>query len=486
MIRYLYLFFLCFLVAITSQGQNNPVFGQFFTNPYLLNPAYVGIEGRAAMFLTHRQQWMGIDGAPVSSNFNFHGPLVAGLSAGLNVYNDSRGLLSTNVASVTAGYALALSEKEYIRFGLSGGIGFRNFNLGEVDNPADPAIGDIVENSTFMAGNFGMSFHSGYFTLGFAFPSIFDTGITPTNSLTNDEGGLNVLEKYTVNASYRFYFGLDEMAFEPHLVYYTYKGIPSQLEAAGILHIKYNLWAGASYRQDFGISGLVGFKIGGSFSIGYSYTIPSESMSLGIATHEFQLGLLLRRNKEDVQAISFIDNERSYWGVEAEDADSFFAQDSGSDVSPDDAVFDFEIDESDDNQTDASGQDQDESQITRQPRFNMETVTILEDHELSESDENQIINSGERYELIRPGNHLMELQYGYYIIVNTFEVFEDLKTYRDGINESGSHIKYGFGSQTNTWYAYTVRNETSVGFLDELNNARQDPRFSDVWILIVE
>ena len=503
--RFIHIHIICLFIVSSGYGQEYPMFGQFFTNPYIINPAYVGIEGRTAMYLTHRQQWMGVEGAPVSSNFNIHSPLVAGLSGGLNFYNDSRGLRSTNVASLTAGYTLSITEKEHIRFGLSAGAGFYNFDRLSAYNPDDPAIIDIAEKNTFLTGNFGVTLHSGYFTLGIALPSIFGSDLSNTDSFSGAGEGLSVLDQFTVNTSYRFYFGLDEMAFEPHLVFYKYKGLPSQLEAAGIFHIKYNLWAGASYRMDFnnkniieyksgfGFSGLVGIKIKENLSIGYSYTLPLESNSIGIPTHEFQLGLLLKKKKKkNLHVVSFINSERTYWGVDAEDANAFFAEDSENSVPPVEAYFDFERSNSEINtigilsaELDLSDQNQSEYQL-RVPRLDMETITVLADHEYSDVDENHFINSGDRYEVISHGGHALEIDRGYYIVAETFEDFEDVKTYRDDIRSSGSSVQYGFGSQTNLWYVSIFKNESPVGVVDKLNVVRQEPRFADAWILIVE
>jgi len=459
-------------------SQNSPIFGQFFTNPYLINPSYVGIEGRPALFLSYRQQWMGVEGAPKSGNFSFHTPLTKGLSFGLNFFDDSRSLLRNDVGSLSLGYAIGITQKEYIRFGMSAGAGFRKFDVISADTPDDPALANINENSIFLAGNFGISFHSGYFSLGFSLPNIFNSDITPSSSFPAENKTVSPLDRYTINASYRFYFGLDEMAFEPHLVYYAYKDVSPQWEATGIFHIKYNLWAGASYRQDFGLSGLVGIKLGGSFSLGYSYTVPSEQNSIGIATHEIQLGLLLKKNdRRKSQILSFIDNERIYWSKSEETAEEFFA-DTDVPEEKEEEVVEPPVTEQ-----------KDTVETIRTPRVNVvEPPEIVESQDpvIEEVEREKIIESGERYEVVQTGGHMFELLPGNYIIVGAFQYFENAEKFSDQLYTRGQRVKFGYNTQRGLWHVYIYMSETLVGIRDELNRVRQVPHLKEAWLLTVE
>ena len=81
-------FSLTFLIVTCSilslKGQEIPIFTHYYANPYIYNPAYVGIEGRPTVSLTHRQQWLGIEDAPITSNLTFHTPIIGGFSMGIN------------------------------------------------------------------------------------------------------------------------------------------------------------------------------------------------------------------------------------------------------------------------------------------------------------------------------------------------------------------------------------------------------------------
>ena len=182
-----YIIFIILLNSLELFGQVSPSSTMFFINPFYYNASYAGIEGRSRLSLNHRQQWVGIDGAPVTTSLSFHTPLNKGLAIGANIYSDRRSILSTNSATFSVGYTVAFSEREYLRFGLSGGIGFRNIDLSQVDNPTDPALLDVVDNNTFLNGDFGLSFQSGYFNIGVSLPNFFEPNLNNLSSFENGD-----------------------------------------------------------------------------------------------------------------------------------------------------------------------------------------------------------------------------------------------------------------------------------------------------------
>ena len=141
--RFSFLLFFLFLTT-WSVAQDGSNFTQFFVNPYSLNPSYAGIEGRKAMFLAYRKQWATIDGGPTVANFSFHTPTALGLNLGLNVISDTRGVLSNSGAMITIGYTVSIDHDKFIRFGASIGGAWNTVKLDEIENPADPALTNLL------------------------------------------------------------------------------------------------------------------------------------------------------------------------------------------------------------------------------------------------------------------------------------------------------------------------------------------------------
>src|SRR3954471_12637357 len=63
------------VACIQAQAQQKPHYTQYILNQYILNPALTGIENYTDIKVSHRQQWAGIDGAPVTTYLTAHTPL---------------------------------------------------------------------------------------------------------------------------------------------------------------------------------------------------------------------------------------------------------------------------------------------------------------------------------------------------------------------------------------------------------------------------
>jgi type IX secretion system PorP/SprF family membrane protein len=303
-----------FYLPVCLRAQDITNFTQFFINPYTFNPSYAGIEGRSAFFLAYRKQWATIDGGPTVSNLSYHTPLSGGLNFGLNVSNDVRGILNTSGLSFTLGYTVRLDQQKYIRFGLSGGGSWNTIDAEELANINDPALVNILDKNSSLIGNAGISLHLKSFHLGFALPNIFSPSIVSTDAFTITE--VRPFQSILINASNRFYFDGDKHIFEPYVIYRMNIGprdgetLPAQLEVAGVLHLNHAFWMGASYKQDYGISGMAGIK-NKFFLVGVSYGIANTGINeLNSPSYEVQLSYLFGQRKKEKQVYSFVNSEK--------------------------------------------------------------------------------------------------------------------------------------------------------------------------------
>ncbi|WP_421894388.1 type IX secretion system membrane protein PorP/SprF [Marinoscillum sp.] len=308
--KFLWVILLCFSQFATFSQLLPKVYNQFFMNPYIYNPAYAGVEGHTVLFVMHKEQWGGIDGAPSLSHVNFHVPLKGGLAFGAMVYNERAGLYTQSAGKVTGGYLVSIDREHFIRFGLSLGAGNNTLNFGEFDSPTDPAFQGLLTNETFMVGDFGMAYHFGHFNVGVSLPSIFGYDLFTTESATpmHVRPHDNVLFKI----NYRGHLS-DNIAIEPHLIYRYHSYLSNQYEATVILHLLHIVWVGASYRQDAGFVGLLGAKFWEKMGVGYSYEYgnPNTAALLG-ATHEIHIGYHLGSKKDHAEHVSsFIKSHRS-------------------------------------------------------------------------------------------------------------------------------------------------------------------------------
>ncbi|MGA9589787.1 MAG: type IX secretion system membrane protein PorP/SprF, partial [Salegentibacter sp.] len=70
-----YLYILIVLVASSTYGQQLPQFTQYMYNTISINPAYAGSRDGFSLTLLNRNQWVGLEGAPVTQTLSVNSPL---------------------------------------------------------------------------------------------------------------------------------------------------------------------------------------------------------------------------------------------------------------------------------------------------------------------------------------------------------------------------------------------------------------------------
>ncbi len=295
-----------------SVGQNINNFTQFFFNPAMLNPSLTGVEGRPAMFVSYRKQWVGVQGSPSIGNFSLQAPLPNRVNIGLNLTTDKEGLINTSSVAFMGGYTLPISLTQSFRFGFSVGLASRQLDYDALDDAfkasGDKLLADLTKSNFGPVGNIGFSFHGTTFHGGLSIPNLFRPIYLTSNTFGITE--FKPLESLVAHISNRFYYNKGKLVFEPYLVYRYNKSLPSQVEVAGVFHLNNVLYLGASYKQNYGISGLGGFRVNKTMKVGFSYSLQNiGTNTLSNPSFELHLGLLFGKKHAKIPVYSFVDTE---------------------------------------------------------------------------------------------------------------------------------------------------------------------------------
>lgn len=527
-------FFTLVMIGFLSSrcfGQDISNFTQFFINPYTLNPSYAGVEGRTAVFAGYRKQWTSIEGAPAITNFSLHTPLSKKLNFGLALANDKRGITKVSSGMATIGYTAVIDNSSSIRFGLSVGYGFNSVDFTNVGNLNDPALASLMSKNSFLIGNAGVSFHKKTFHAGIAMPNIFQSVYLSKDAFSIT--ALKPFESIVVNASNRFYFNNDQNVFEPYLIYRLNGSLPSQLEAAAILHLQHVVWVGASYKQQFGISGLFGFKIQNQFAVGFSYSIKNAGENqIQAPSYEIQLGYLVGNKRKDVNAYSFVNTHK-------EKARKKTAAEVAADRKKQQQILDNKLAE-DRKKHDALLAKQKEAQLAKNnlpktetkpvvkpeekpfvpvveakrdtsrggPRMKHQAdllanpTTITDPQHLEEQDKLKRLEAhadnpteehnsevehphAERHEFVKKGEHHEEMDYGTYVIAGVFRSRPNAENFSNGLKKMSFTPDFGFLTAKSLWYVYVASTAEINDAKTERDKYRKLKIFRDSWLLTV-
>ena len=140
-------------------SQQDPVFNQYMNNLLTVQPAYAGMSGYVNMTAMSRIQWVGFDGAPVTSTFTIQGPFKKyNVGLGLSVITDRFGPVRQTGVYADYSFRVLLNDDQYVSFGIKGGFNRYEALLTDlsVHDPNDPVVAFDI-NKKYMP-NFGVGF----------------------------------------------------------------------------------------------------------------------------------------------------------------------------------------------------------------------------------------------------------------------------------------------------------------------------------------
>ena len=322
--------------ALFAKGQAKPAYTQYVLNNYILNPALAGIENYTDVKASLRNQWTGINGAPVTSYISVHGPLgksdyrtsatsfsVPGQNPrgkqywqdytapephhGIGFYamNDKAGYVNRWTVAGSYAYHKPISVKTTLAAGFNLGVSGINLDASKAtfsDPTNDPAIGvangDLKRLKPEVGA--GLWLYSARYFAGISVLNIVPGKAKFTNS---DKYGTYFTPNFFTTIGYRFSAGEDFTVIPSVMVQYWE---PQLLGAHFNAKLQYmdKAWVGASYRySDFlaGYSGMAGFNISNTLNVGYSYEVATTGKLRTYTgnTHEIVVGFTLGNKYSD-------------------------------------------------------------------------------------------------------------------------------------------------------------------------------------------
>ncbi len=317
---------ICILCVQLLIGQQKPQYTQYILNNYIINPALSGIESYTDVKLSQRLQWVGLQGAPVTTYFTINTPLgkednrqttatvqkqgenPRGKSywenyeaakphsgIGLVLVDDHTGPLNNFNVDATYAYHIGLSPKTNLAVGF--GLGITNLSLDRgslyFETPVDPAVYNSGSVNTikpdFIAG---IWLYSADYFVGASAQQIITQNVSFTgNSVALNHGKL--VPHLFGTAGYRFLLTDDVNMVTSVMVKYI-EPLPVQLDFTVKLLYQDFLWVGANKRTYDGFAAMVGMNVSSKFNIGYSYDLTTSRLNtISFGTHEIILGFLI-------------------------------------------------------------------------------------------------------------------------------------------------------------------------------------------------
>jgi type IX secretion system PorP/SprF family membrane protein len=323
------LFLLILLHIGFLNAQQETQLTQIYMNPFLYNPAAGGINSMIDINLGFRQQWTGIQGAPMtiygsaSSPIRFskksnnvvptHKPektffAQPEVTTGM-IKNVLGGKFMTtsvgpfNKTSVSASYSFhfPLAKNTNMSFGVS--AGYNNFGL-NVSRISLYQNEDLAYNT--MLGNggnqnmfdmqAGMFIYSKYFQFGYSATQLIQNKITLSKIMT--ASNLNI--HHFIYAAGMFDLG-HKVQISPGIFIGLVKNIPFNIEGNIRVLYKRMAWIMVGYKNSNALTLGIGANLFKYMRLGYSFDLGVGKNSVRNTSHEITLGFIVGKNKVNSQ-----------------------------------------------------------------------------------------------------------------------------------------------------------------------------------------
>jgi type IX secretion system PorP/SprF family membrane protein len=249
----IYLICIVFFSLKNHAQETLPIYVDYLSdNVFLVHPSAAGIGNSSKLRLTARQQWIGVPNAPTLETISFHTKFGEYSKAGFGfvLFNDTNGFHSQLGLQGTYAYHLPISDGklfEQLSFGLA--FSFVQNQSDQRSFAGDPAVGQIIESTSYYNADFSVAYHKGGLSSYFTVKNLF---LTAKNNL-NIQEPLD-LRNYVLSAGY--YFGQENFVqLEPSVMLQLREGTGERIADFNLkaykTFSKTQIWMALSYRRNF-------------------------------------------------------------------------------------------------------------------------------------------------------------------------------------------------------------------------------------------
>ncbi len=286
-----------FFTTLISIAQQDAQYTQYMYNTINVNPAYAGSRGALSIFALHRNQWVGLEGAPTTNTISINTPFNnTNLGAGFSIVNDEIGPSTSNSISADISYTIPVSESFRLSFGLKGTLNIFNIDINKLNigDQTDPIFQNF-ENDLSPNIGAGLYLHSDKAYLGLSVPNFIETDAYNDNEVAIYKEKIN----YYLIGGYVFDIS-PSTKFKPAFMTKLVEGTPLQVDVSANFLFIDKLTVGLSYRWSAAFTGMVGFQVSDAFYLGYSYDFETTALdNYNSGSHELYLRFeLFKKNNK--------------------------------------------------------------------------------------------------------------------------------------------------------------------------------------------
>lgn len=327
--------FLTLGLCLSSFGQQEAQFSQYYNNAYFFNPAAGGITKTIKIDLGYRRQWMGMEGTPQSFyatghsevSFNSKKDVLDEFNTKINsseesvsanifesperaigvnkhvmggrMLSDQIGPFQKTSAMASYAYHLRFSKETMLSLGLSAGIsnlGIRSDKVILLDQDDNQYSNFLANNSnqTIFDLNAGIAFYADQFHFGISSTQLLKNDLVIEDVITQSQFGRH----WFMYGMYDLPISATDIVFQPHFMAQIIGNSPFSFNLGTKVTYQGSLWANLAYRFGDSFNFAVGLNFAKRFTFGYAYDVAMGQVQRSSNyVHELQLGVIIGKNR---------------------------------------------------------------------------------------------------------------------------------------------------------------------------------------------
>ncbi|RYY22225.1 MAG: type IX secretion system membrane protein PorP/SprF, partial [Sphingobacteriaceae bacterium] len=299
--------FLLILSSVCTFAQQKPQYTQYIFNNYLINPAISGIENYTDIKAGYRNQWTGLEGAPVTTYFTAHMPLGSKFiqgdamsqpsngddpmsrsyvqdyraaephhGIGITVVSDKAGPITQSNYNLTYAYHLGISSTLNLALGVSAGLASIRLNTSDItlENALDPAIANGNTNQLKPDLGAGIWAYSATYFFGISAQQVLPQTLYFSSNSTYNQS--KTVPHYFITGGVKLFLA-DDITLLPSVMFKYVKPVPSTFDLNLKMAFQDKFWIGGSYRRNDAFAAMAGVNVGSFLNFGYSYDFTTSN-----------------------------------------------------------------------------------------------------------------------------------------------------------------------------------------------------------------
>ncbi|WP_282038804.1 PorP/SprF family type IX secretion system membrane protein [Saccharicrinis aurantiacus] len=276
--------------SLLSQGYQQ--YNHYIANQGLLNPAYNGTRDVISGLMTHRSQWISMEGAPMNQAINVHGPVEdTNIGLGVVLQNDAIGFSNTFDAMVAASYKIELDNrgKRWVSLGLQAGVTSFIFDGTKAitGDWNDPVFQGRTSTVGFNTG-FGAYYYATDYFVGFSIPKMLSQSFDENTNEFKNKFDFQNMAMFLYGG---YVFDWEPVKVKPTLLFREVYGAPLQFDVSCNVLLAETIWVGMSYRSTSNIVFLSEFILNRQFTLRYSFDYALNSLNQFSQYGSHEIGL---------------------------------------------------------------------------------------------------------------------------------------------------------------------------------------------------